>query len=554
MGWLEHMQSKYKNESHENWNDTKLISESDRIIRQFRDRPKKRAILGPGFRPPKLCKFLANPQSCPLDSNDCAQKSDDDALDEGLHVLEARKCPDQVAPSRQQTQKQILKEKQIALERADNRLLGKRRNNQDVPTATSKKIMKKKPQEADLQRSFRAVENMKQRRLFVRWRSAAENLKESEVQAELMHNLAIKRRAWFKLTIRTKTTFNRRLEELTKVRQLEAVGDAYSKRFFWTRYLRLWMNRYRDRIRFPLSRPDKEQTTNRQHTRSQKSKPKKYKFIKKPPLPPIVPDPFGEEMLQKAVGVRQKKVEEIKKKMKAEELVKQEQEAQQRRLDDKKRHNHILSLAREKQKRIEKSRAEQIMAMAKAKDRQQEEISEMANKQRLLRWALRLWKRLPHIRFAQIADCSRRTDLALMKRHLQKMLEQCRQRESGRESQAFMFYRKFLFAKTMAGIKKAQHMILLGELQVQQRRQHRIVCHCFKEWKEARMLKRRQMKIKADKAFRRTICLRALHGLRAGLVNIAESRRRKAFRAKMLGKAQELLGEASPASDRNAYD
>ena len=539
MSWLEHMQSKYKNDLHENWNDKKLISESDRIIRQFGVRPRKRAILDPGFEPPKLSKFLANPQSHPVDSNNCARKSDDHALDEVLRELQARKCPEQAAASPRQTQK---KTKQKALEPVDNRLLrlDKRGNIQAAPT--SKKLMKQKPREADLQRSFRAVSKMKRRRLFIRWRSAAENLKENEVQAELMHNLAIKRRAWSKLMIQTKTTFNRRLEEMAKIRQLEAVGDAYSKRFFWTRYLRLWMNQYRDRIRFPLSRPDKEQNTNGQHPRRKESKPEKYKFIKKPPPPPIVPDPFGEEMLQKAVGARQKKVDEIKKKMKAEKLVKQEQEAQRRFLEDMRRQNHMLCLAREKQKRIEKSRAEQIIAMTRAKDRQQMEISEMANKQRLLRWAVRLWKRLPHIRATQISNCCRNTDLALMRRSLQKMLEQCAQRERRRESRAFVFYRKLLFAKTVAGIRKAQHMILLGELQVQQLSQHGIVRQCFKGWKEAHMLKKRQMKMKAGEAFRRNICLRALHGLRDGLANIAESRRRKDFRAKMLGKAQEFLG------------
>ena len=597
--WLEHIRTKYQDEFHAQSRDEKLISESDRILRQFGIRPKKmrKPKRKPGkFVPPKMDGFHVNTVLVTPESYRNREQDEDQELDALIRELQAKReskkgksVPQQKRRPLQQVENRqtgaavarkqgLVRDKQSA--RVENEkeagamvenemegaaekpeaLRGKsgkqRVTFEKDKVSSNEKAQEKRNREKraenepvkkgaseELRKKFVAVVNRGRRRLFQYWRRAAENLKDGEVQVELMHSMAVKRRVFARLVRQSpRMKLKPRFDEMERMKQLEALGSDYAKHLFWTRYLGMWVSRYNARKSAPSPECDRQRPLRKKRPQRKKITFKRYEFIKKPPLPPIVPDPIGEEMLKKAVGVREKKVQEIKKQMRADRQAKKEQEERQKAIAEQKRQAHRRDLARQKQARIAQCQAEANMVRERARQQQLEGECEILSNQRILRRTLQSWTRILSIRDQRIDEFLRRARLARLWCFFHRMRYQLQSVEHARESSAVVFNRRRLFAKVVAGIRVARQQIAEHEQRVAHTHYLHTQHHWFQEWKSARMFKKRQMKMRAVEAYQKHLRSRALEALRVGLANIAESKQRRAFRNKLLNKAKEFLG------------
>ena len=597
--WLEHIRTKYQDEFRAQSRDEKLISESDRILRQFgihptkMQKPKRKPVK---FVPPKMDGFHVNTVLVTPESYKKQEKNEDQELDALIRELQEKRDSKKAKNVPQQKRRPLQpvenrhepaavagkpglvrdkKEKQSVRFANEKEVAGKRDLKQSVRFENAIEGGSKKPEvmrsksekqrvsrekdktsshekhkenesvkkEEELRKKFVAVVNRRRRKALRHWRCAAENLKEGEVQVELMHNLAVKRRIFAKLATRApRMNLKPRFDEMERMKQLEALGSDYAKHLFWTRYLGLWVSRYNARKSAPSPECDRQRPLRKKRPQRKKITFKRYEFIKKPPLPPIVPDPIGEEMLKKAVGVREKKVQEIKKQMRADRQAKKEQEERQKAIAEQKRQAHRRDLARQKQARIAQCQAEANMVRERARQQQLEGECEILSNQRILRRTLQSWTRILSIRDQQIDEFLRRARLARLWCFFHRMRYQLQSVEHARESSAVVFNRRRLFAKVVAGIRVARQQIAEHEQRVAHTHYLHTQHHWFQEWKSARMFKKRQMKMRAVEAYQKHLRSRALEALRVGLANIAESKQRRAFRNKLLNKAKEFLG------------
>lgn len=538
-GWLDHIQSKYRSEYKHMSKEIALISESDRILRQFGIKPKSDSPK------PKHVKYKdkkTNPKTeCVMKDKDKhpAKKSKSKSKESERQELEALLREIEAENDR----KTASEKPEPAVQRENTPPI---QNTPPKPAIEAPVILEKRRASCDdLRKLGRKLVLRRIRLFFIKWNTAAEDLKDSEIQLQLVSSLILKRKAFARFVIQTERHKAKpRFDEIEKRRRVEALGNKYMRNKLYLKFMTIWMKKHAERrneLRVEAVIVEETKVRKERKPKQIKLDFKKYEFKKKPPAPPIVIDPIGDEMLKNAIGAKEKKAEEIKRQMKAELMAKKELEEKQRLEDEQKRRKHLALLAKQRKERIARCKAEEEFIRKKALEHDREVYGESLGQRLICKHGLQRWRKVLEQRKKQETTCRNAIRIALLRFYFGKMKHEIAEIDAEREADAIFFHKRRLFMKVRSGIKLALDVIKREENEAIECHRKHALRRYLGEWKEARIVKRRRMKQLAIEHYQRMLECRVLKAIPLGARMLRDDEKRRGFRDKLMKKAQELL-------------
>jgi hypothetical protein len=326
-----------------------------------------------------------------------------------------------------------------------------------------------------------------------------------------------------------------RLSELYHAKDLERRAIEFAEQRCVLRYFRIWLSK-RGRLR-----TEQEKNVAQPPIEKPRVHLKRVRWERKPRPPPIVPNPIGEQLLQSALGAKEKRVQGVKEKMRLDKWAKQQRDQQEMEALERQRKEHRRELLRQKKAREALFLAEQAKIQDHRQYQQKNAMAEGHSKIRMLRKLCRRWARILEFRVSQIVAFRTQFATVVQRRYFTLLRTAFDKKDHARLKIALEFNRKRIFRKVRLGIGVASQILQEHAAAVVVVHRKYTLKGRMQEWRDAKTIRRRTMKQRAIDFSQKRIILRAWKALPAGLAAMREMDHKRDFTKKMMAKAQQYL-------------
>lgn len=380
------------------------------------------------------------------------------------------------------------------------------------------------------------------------WKVKAEDIRDCELQVSIIHNQILKRRA-FRRFVETceQKRLQPRFDEMEKLWRLDELGTAFAKHHLRSKFMGLWVRRFNVKKEEELQNPPpvEKKPVKRKRKPIPVLRFEKYEFVRKPAPPPIEIDPAGQEMLERAEGIHKKRIDKVKRRMEVEKAVEMEKMAKEKQKAEIKRKMHREELMKAKHDRLVKqNRITEVQEMCA--------LAEEAAKRWISKNAFRDWRKAIAYCNRRLENCARRVHLMYIRRCFRAMKRETRENQGDREILAISFEQKRLFAKVRVGIQRVALQRAENEKRAIMLHEKQAKCHCLCEWKEARIIRKRQRMGRAVGFYHTILKRRALQAVVLGISNIKASQQHHDFKNRLLQKANMFFQDMSDSATLTA--
>ena len=433
----------------------------------------------------------------------------------------------------------------------DKNLEKEKENSQNDKSQTSSESQKEKIDDQIIK-----IQQYEQAHMFKIWKRCY-NLKIKYKNALTKLN-AIKVKFYFKKWAYILFHIKRRsrLEEFNRMKQVEDIGKEYMIQIFLRKFLLLWLRQLHISVKnkkMKILQQQREihqkelQIKKEKELEKQKVKIgfKPYKFIKKPPPPPIPVDPKMDQLVRKGFENKANKIAEVKKQIKQEKIQKEIIQKQVLEEGQKKRIQHIKELKNQKKNRIlqnhkneEKIRQHKIY---EGKCKNAEEHYKIALERRIILQ----WKKVLYMRNKHENECLKQVHLLIQRIYFRKMIDKFAHIENNLNYIANTLSKKLLMKKAIKAIIKVKEVRKSKIPLVHKIHNNHLVKQYFREWKIKKIASRRMKENKASEHYERMLLKKAFKGFPQGIKNLNEENKRNVFKHQLIANALKYIEDNS---------